>query len=530
MKYYRRIKVGGLHRVMRRILAGVFIVATVFAGTLWAMGKFWPNGGSDTRPTLAGVPALPAVTRTSTITAPVAVAHSALRALLDTAAPRDLSGKNNNPIGQLLSKAEVGVTMARGPISVSGRPEALTISTPVNGTLRVTGQIATQAGNITGLLGGVLGNAVGKEVQDLTGKLLDQRADVRGNVAVVSRPTLTPAWRIEPNLTAQVTIGDGALSIAGIKINVGSQVKPLLDNAVNEQVAALQERLRNDPTIEQAARREWAKMCGSIPLGGAKTGLPELWLEVKPTRAFAAQPRIDASNVTLTVGVQAETRILPTPTKPDCPFPARLDLGAQADQGRIGIGVPIDVPFTEVSRLLEQQLKGRSFPEDGSGPVDVLVQSATVAASGDRLLISLQVKAQEKKSWFGFGAEAIVHVWGRPLLDQNKQILRLIDIELAVESEAAFGLLGAAARAAMPHLQNALAQNAVIDLKPFAANAREKIGAAIADFRKNSEGVRVDAAVTDLHLVDIAFDSKTLRVIAEAAGTVKVAVTELPGL
>ena len=58
-----------------------------------------------------------------------------------------------------------------------------------------------------------------------------------------------------------------------------------------------------------------------------------------------------------------------------------------------------------------------------------------------------------------------------------------------------------------------------IDLKPFAANARKSIEAAIAEFRAAGDGVRVDAAVTDLRLVDIAFDATTLRVIAEADGT-----------
>ena len=100
------------------------------------------------------------------------------------------------------------------------------------------------------------------------------------------------------------------------------------------------------------------------------------------------------------------------------------------------------------------------------------MQRAKVAASGDRLLISLLVKAKEKKSWFGFGTEATVHVWGKPALDREQQMLRMSDISLAVESEAAFGLLGAASRAAMPYLQAALQKNAVIDLKPFAANAR----------------------------------------------------------
>ena len=107
-------------------------------------------------------------------------------------------------------------------------------------------------------------------------------------------------------------------------------------------------------------------------------------------------------------------------------------------------------------------------------------------------------------------------------------MLRLKDIALDVESEAAFGLLGAAARAAVPYLESTLAENATVDLLPLTANARKSIEAAIADFRKSADGVRVDAAVTNLRLVGIEFDTKTIRVIAEADGTVRVAVTALP--
>ena len=53
--------------------------------------------------------------------------------------------------------------------------------------------------------------------------------------------------------------------------------------------------------------------------------------------------------------------------------------------------------------------------------------------------------------------------------------MRLTDITLDVQSEAAFGLLGTAARAAIPYLQKALADNAVVDLKPFAASALKSI-------------------------------------------------------
>jgi hypothetical protein len=301
----------------------------------------------------------------------------------------------------------------------------------------------------------------------------------------------------------------------------------LLDRQVNEQVAALQARLRADPFLGVAARRQWAKMCRSVSLGAAGAGLPDLWLEFRPTRAFAGQPRISAAALTLVIGVEAQTRVVATQTKPDCPFPANLELVPQSDQGRVNIAVPIDVPFTEVNRLFAAQLVDKTFPQDGSGPYEATIRTASIAASGERLLISLRVKAREKASWLGLGAEANVHVWGRPVLDREHQTLRLTDIALDVDSEAAFGLLGAAARAAIPYLKDTLANNAVIDIKPFADRARSSMEAALGEFRTAAAGAQADVNFTDLRLLDMEFDAKTLRVIAEADGTANVTVSSL---
>ena len=301
------------------------------------------------------------------------------------------------------------------------------------------------------------------------------------------------------------------------------------DTAAREQVAALETQLRSNPFIETAARSEWTKLCRAISLGAAGQGMPNLWLEIRPRRAIAAQPQIDNRAVTLLVGVQADTRIVPNETKPDCPFPSQLEIVPQANEGTLDIAVPIDIPFTELSRLIEAQVKGKTYPEDGSGSVAVTVKQAAIAPAGERLLISLLVHATEKTSWFGLGADATLHIWGRPVLDPAQQTLRLTDIELTVESEAAFGLLGTAARAAVPSLQEALLHKASVDLKPFASNARQKIGEVIAQLQKNDDGVKVDADINDITMSEIAFDAKTLRVIIAAEGAVTATITKVPG-
>jgi hypothetical protein len=132
----------------------------------------------------------------------------------------------------------------------------------------------------------------------------------------------------------------------------------------------------------------------------------------------------------------------------------------------------------------------------------------------------------ESRSWLGFAGEATVHVWGRLSLDQGRQELRLTDLALDVESEAA--LVRVAARAAKPYVEGVIAENAVVDLRPFASSARRSFETALADFRTSRDDVRVDAAITELRLVDIAFDSSTLRLIAEADGSANVTVMSLP--
>jgi len=527
------IRLFGRSRLFRLAFGAVLLVGAAFFGTLWALDSFFPATKMPAQlAKLPPPPPLPTIVRHSVVITPVAVSLSAIGRALDNAAPRDFSGKSENPVTKLLKQEEIGLTVTRGAMTVAGTNNTLNVTTPLTGTIHITGQIGTQAGRAVGGIGGAIGNlfgdSVGKQVKDFATKALDQQSQFRGDVITTTRPALTSAWRIQPNLSARLNFSNSSMNIAGIKINAANEIRPLLEPVINDQIGNLETQLRNNPFIEKAAREQWTKMCRSIPLGGGNTGLPKLWLEMKPVRAAAAQPRIDNRNVTLTVGVQAETRVSASETKPNCPFPAKLELVPPMASGKLSVGLPIDVPFTDVNKLLETQLKGRHFPEDHSGPVDVEVRSAHVAAAGDRLLISLKVKATEKKSWFGLGASATVNIWGKPALDPKDQILRLTDISLAVQSNSFFGLVGAASRAALPYLQQALAEQAVVDLKPLMAEAKKKIASMLNDFKTPSRGTTVNTAVNDLRLTGIAFDAHTLRIIAEAAGSVQVAVTELP--
>jgi len=521
-----------LGTITRPTRLGVILATSIALFVSVAVGltaMSFVSRGASQAPVLTELPPLPPATRNSVIIAPIAIALNAIGDLAERNTPRNFAGKADNPVSQVLQNADIGWTASRGAIVATGSQDVLSLATPLTGKLNVTGSLSSKAtGAVGDALGSLLGGNAAKQIGSVNIKSLNANAEIKGNVIITARPRFAAGWYIEPNLGAKVTLGDTSITVAGARVNVPAQVKPMIDKTVGEQINAVSERIRADQTLLRNARQQWAKACRSIPLQAAGTAaaMPALWLEMRPTRAIAAQPRVDAASVTMTIGIEAETRITPTPTKPDCPFPDKISI-IPPTPGGVSIAVPIDLPFTELTKVLETQLVGRTFPEDGTGSVDVTVKGATLAASGDRLLISLLVHAKEKKSFFGFGAEAVVHIWGVPQIDQAQQMLRLGNVEIAVESEAAFGLLGAAARAAMPHLQRAIYERASVDLKPFAANAQTRLAEVLADLQKNEDGVRIKADINALRLTDISFDSKTLRVIAEAAGGIGISVSRL---
>ncbi|MCC6779593.1 MAG: DUF4403 family protein [Hyphomicrobiales bacterium] len=457
--------------------------------------------------------------RTSTIITAVTIPLTAVRDKLDKVLPEALVVRRDTPSTQ--PAADTDWKIVRDRLTVSGLgDDGLTVAAALNGTFRTTGQPAGA---------GVSEPSSGDRKQGAeapAGIAPDLRAELRGDLTVTSRPILLPQWRIEPRLVAQVSVTKSSIVILGNEINLSNEVRPLIDKTVQEQVAALEKQIRDDSLLETRAREEWDKMCGAIPLEAAAAGMPKLWLEVRPMSAMGAQPRVDGSSVVLTIGVRAETRVVPTETKPECPFPDQIQLVPQVERGPVHIALPIDAPIEEVNRLLEAKLVGRTFPEGKGNAVVATVRTVRLTSTRDHLNITLGIRAKERKTWFGLGASGVAHARGRPVLDAGRQLLRFDDVSLKVDAQGA--MLGAVARAVSPYLENALAEHALIDLKPIAAAAGRRLSAALAASRGSIDGMEVDATMTSLRLVGLGFDTKGLRLQAEADGLVRIKLTELP--
>ena len=155
----------------RSIILGVLVVAVSFIGATLAMNVLWPRSPSslkEGRPALVAVPPLKPLAGVSTVLAPAAVTMSAIGEALNTQAPRNLAGKRPGAVSPLMPDADIHWTVTRGPLNVSGQPDALVVTTPLSGAFQARGTISTAANAVGGAVGNIIGTVaggVGQQVQ-----------------------------------------------------------------------------------------------------------------------------------------------------------------------------------------------------------------------------------------------------------------------------------------------------------------------------------------------------------------------------
>src|SRR3954468_20314663 len=171
---------------LKTLLIAAAVVAGAFFASLKAMDWLIPRGNA---PVLAELPPLPAVPSLSSILVPVAIPLNAIRDAADRSTPRDFAGKAANPVEQLLQNADISWTASRGLIAAAGAEGALTLTTPLTGTLNVTGSLSSKVtGAVGDMLGGLLGANAAKQIGSINIKNVNASAEIKGTVGMTSRP------------------------------------------------------------------------------------------------------------------------------------------------------------------------------------------------------------------------------------------------------------------------------------------------------------------------------------------------------
>ena len=266
--------------------------------------------------------------------------------------------------------------------------------------------------------------------------------------------------------------------------------------------------------MERAAKREWDKLCRSVPFGSDS----QLWLEIKPVTARAAQLQIDSDNIRFQLGLDAQTRVITEETQPDCPFPETLILEAP-HPGHIEIMLLAEIDYATLEAILAKEVVGKTFGED----ISVTVEAVKLRPHGDSLLLETMVAAKAA-GWLGTRAEGTLYLLAKPQLDAEAQTITLSGAALDTASRNA--LVDAMGEAFEPLLLRSLGNRMTLDLGPKHKELRARADAALDAL--SSGDVAVDGRVEDVRLSRLDIEREHLRLVAAARGSVTASVQTIP--
>lgn len=478
---------------------------------------FWPHTQTaqllppaPAAPTSAPVPVLPPPL--SSVLLPVSVPFSTIRDHLNQSVPLVFQGTKDDPVRH---NAVLDDTMQwvarRGPIDIGGVDGKLWLGVHAAGDATVRGRLRP----VRGTLGKILRQATGG-ASDVP---FSVRADVLASLTATVEPELLPDWRMRVNIASRVNVQKAEVPIAGItRVSVRPQVRNALERKVRHQLDRLEKRILDDDRLRQLAARAWQRLHKVESVYEQ----PATWLVVRPVGIKATQISVGQHDVSLGLGIDAETRVLVAEHPPANPPTALPELArAEAGEGMLRLNTLGIAPWQQLNSTLSRQLEEGSVR--GSDGTVLHIRHANLAPWGDGVLLTLDLEAERGEM---YSASGRLYLTARPRLDIEQQRLHLEDLDFALETKDT--LASVAVWMMQPTILEALQTRATLDLSDYVARAWTKAERAIEKFVADMpQGIELTARLRRLAITGLRVSKDALEVMASAEVETEAAVSRL---
>jgi hypothetical protein len=498
---------------MRKVL--IFLLLSVTAVGLYLLIR--PSGTALQLAPPPPVPPAPArsdapTAAVSRVFLPIDAPLAAIQARLEREVPVVFQGQSSDPVQhKAIIEDSLRWSARRGPLQLAGAGGRLTLRVATVGGAQVQGKVRALRGSVGKLLRRATGGA-----SDVP---FSVHADAMATLTSTFEPTLRPDWRVEPNVTARVEVQRAELPIAGIAtVDLRPTVRVALQRKVDQQLVRLRQRLAQDKRLRQFAASAWAQLHRTQPVSDD----PRSWLVVRPVGIAATPIEIDADAVRLGLEVSAETRIVVAdmaPPNPVRPLPALAM--TRATPGYVDINATAMASWERLNRELQARLVEQQLT--GSDGTELRINGVRVEPWGDGILLTLDLDARRGR-WYH--ASGRVYLTGRPRLDVDGRVLRLDDLDFALETK---DTLVAAARWLMePTILEELRKRASLDLSPHIERAKRIAEDAIDRFvQQGPENIQLTAQLRDIRVSRLAVTEHSLQIALNARADVRAAITSL---
>jgi hypothetical protein len=238
----------------------------------------------------------------------------------------------------------------------------------------------------------------------------------RVNLSLRSEFDLTPDWRIRLRTQAEDPLPMDPCTITFLAYDITDKVVAGMKAELVKAAQGIEQQLGEATLLRQQAQKTWQAAQESIELS------PGIHLTLNPERIRLAPWRSEGKVLIITPEIQARPVLTLGDRPPATALPLpQLETSAPVTPG-FRVRLDLDLPYREATRQLQAQVKGRKFDTE-KGPFEIL--DAWVGGKGGRAILQIQLKGR---------IEGILSLVGRPVFDEAKGILNLVDLDYTLES------------------------------------------------------------------------------------------------
>ncbi|HTQ14890.1 MAG TPA: DUF4403 family protein [Rhizomicrobium sp.] len=296
-----------------------------------------------------------------------------------------------------------------------------------------------------------------------------------------------PDWQL-------VTHTQGDVQMSNAEVNLGPLKATLTDlwnhndrHLSDPLFQALDRRLPEQLKIRPAIQKLWARAFEPIRVGKR----PEAWLLLSPERALVGEPIVSGNQVTLSVGVEGQARVVlgarPAPPEVIPPLPAPGRLGAPSN--RFSFVVPVTLPYDEAARLALARLQKKPPRIKGA---NIKFDRLEILPSGQDVIVSTHFCVGESWDPFGwFTSCGTGYLRGVPKFDSANGTIRVTNMHYDVATEGA--ILAAMKFLAGDELGRALEKNLVFSVATDLDKLDDEVRAALA--KPQGKGIQIRGTI-----------------------------------
>lgn len=401
------------------------------------------------------------------------------------------SGLNLNNCPTSECKADFKV-IRKGNLQLSPNPDgSINITLPV----RIEGQIGFSQS---------LGFTTVAKSQAFAGEMV---------MSLASRMSINPDWSLKSSTYMKANFSQAVLPIqipmvGTVNFNIQPILEPLVRKVLEKQGPEIDKMIAQRFSLKPMAQDLWqkAQVGQSFDLLGQKA-----FLNLNPSEVYFQNIKIENGLLKTALGLKGNL-MLNLGNAPQnsavSPLPG-LKVSEQL-RSQLQIQLPMRLPYTELSKLLNQQLAGKEFETDGR---KVLLKNMDVSGLGEQLLIKIQFKSSSPQ------AEGSAYVLGTPKFDAQNQILTLEQVKLSTESNSM--LLNTAAWLAHGFFESKIQSMAKYDLKQQFSDLQNSANQLLQNYQipEISNLIQLRGQIQSMGLQSVIPEPMGLQILMNAQGS-----------